>query len=261
MNIKENNGLDEKVVIITGCNGQLGRIYCDAFAEKGSYVIATDIQDSPSSEIKRIISKKKNKVCYKKMNVTSEDDTKRVFEEVYSDKQKIDVLVNNAGIQVFDHFKDRKKDEFMNVMEVNIFGTFNCINKVSEYMKKNEYGGSIVNIGSIYGLVSGDPRIYTDCARNVSEAYSASKAAIIQLTKYFAIHLSEHSIRVNAVSPGGVYNQQGEDFIANYSGRVPMNRMANQEEMISGILYLSDNNQSSYVNGHNLVIDGGLTVW
>tara|TARA_B100000427_G_scaffold320202_1_gene319295 strand:- start:3605 stop:4384 length:780 start_codon:yes stop_codon:yes gene_type:complete len=259
--MKENNGLYEKVVIITGSNGQLGRIYCEAFAQRGSNVIATDIQKNPSPEIEMMISKNNNSICYKKMNVASEEDTKRVFSEVYTERKKIDVLINNAGIQIFDHFTDRKKKDFMDVMEVNVFGTFNCIKTVCDFMKKNDNGGSIVNVGSIYGLVSGDPRIYTDCARNVSEAYSASKAAIIQLTKYFAIHLSEYSIRVNVISPGGVYNHQGEEFVVNYSAKVPMNRMANQEEMISGLLYLSDNNKSSYVNGHNLVIDGGFTAW
>ena len=128
-------------------------------------------------------------------------------------------------------------------------------------MKKNKTGGSIVNIGSVYGLVSGDPRIYTDCARNVSEVYSASKAAVIQLTKYFAIHLSDYHIRVNSLSPGGVFNKQGDDFVKNYSNRVPINRMADQDELVSGLLYLANNKLSSYVKGHNLIIDGGLTAW
>ena len=256
----ENKTLAKKIIIITGCNGQLGTIYCEAFIERGAHVIAVDIQSEPNKKISNLISKHNNSCSYKKMDVTSELEVKETFVKIHKEKGGIDVLINNAGTMIFDHFSDRKKKDLMNVMEVNVFGTFNCINAVKNYMKKNN-GGSIINVGSVYGVVSGDPRIYTDCARNVSEAYSASKAAIIQLTKYFAIHLSDYNIRVNCISPGGVYNNQGEDFVKNYSNKVPMKRMAKQEEMIAGLIYLSDDNLSSYVNGHNLIIDGGFSAW
>lgn len=255
------NNLDGQVAVVTGCNGQLGTIYCEALLKNGAKLIATDIHDSPNSKIARILSNFQNIGCYEKMDITSEKNVKDIFDQACDQKKQIDILINNAGTMVFDEFSKRKKSDFMRVMEVNIFGTFNCINAVTRHMKQNKNGGSIVNIGSIYGVVSGDPRIYTDCSRNVSEVYSASKAAVIQLTKYFAIHLSDYQIRVNSLSPGGVFNKQGDDFIKNYSNRVPMNRMAEQDEMVSGLLYLANNKLSSYVNGHNLIIDGGLTSW
>jgi len=259
--MSEIHNFDGQVIIITGCNGQLGTVYCEALIKNGATLIATDVHDSPNTKIENLLNSNSSDGYYKKVDITSEENVNETFENIYRQNNKIDILINNAGTMIFDEFSKRKKSDFMRVMEVNIFGTFNCINVAAKYMKKNKTGGSIVNIASVYGLVSGDPRIYTDCSRNVSEVYSASKAAVIQLTKYFAIHLSDYHIRVNSLSPGGVFNKQGDDFIKNYSNRVPMNRMAEQDEMVSGLLYLANNKLSSYVNGHNLIIDGGLTSW
>ena len=169
------------------------------------------------------------------------------------------MLINNAGIGVFDPFWERDFKDFMNVMAVNAGGTFLCTKEALNIMKGGG-GGSIVNIGSVYGVVSSDPSIYTDCSRMNSEAYSASKAAVIQLTKYFSVHAIENNVRVNCVSPGGIFNEQGEDFIKNYSSKTPMGRMAEYEEITGAITFLSSD-EASYINGQNLVIDGGLTAW
>ena len=115
-------------------------------------------------------------------------------------------------------------------------------------MVTNNISGAIVNIGSIYGVVSSDPKIYTDCLRKNSEVYSASKAGIIQLTNYFAIHLAENDIRVNCVSPGGIFNDQGDDFVNNYSKKTPARKMAKPQEIVQAIIYLSDNQTSSYIS-------------
>ena len=127
-------------------------------------------------------------------------------------------------------------------------------------MRKEKNSGSIINIGSIYGIVSGDPRIYTDSARNTSEVYGASKAGVIHMTKYFAVHLAPFDIRVNCISPGGVFNNQGEDFVKNYSYKTPLGRMAKDSEITSAALFLASD-ESSYITGHNLVVDGGFTAW
>ena len=127
------------------------------------------------------------------------------------------------------------------------------------FLKKSN-NPNIINLGSIYGLVSGDPNIYTDTKRNTSDAYAASKAAIIQLSRYYAIHLSKYKIRVNSISPGGIYRNQGADFVKNYSKKTPLARMAKVEEIVNSIIFLLDQG-SSYINGHNLVVDGGFTSW
>ena len=127
-------------------------------------------------------------------------------------------------------------------------------------MKRRKTGGRMINIASIYGIVSSDPRIYTGSQRRNSEVYSASKAAVIAMTKYLAVHLAPHHIRVNAISPGGIYRNHDKDFLNRYSNRTPMNRMGEEDEINDSVLYLASK-ASSYVAGHNLVVDGGLTAW
>ena len=130
---------------------------------------------------------------------------KNAFTEIKRVSGALDLIINNAGIAVFSPFEDRKFDDFMNVFKVNAGGTFLCIQEGPKLMREEKIKGSIINIGSIHGVVSGDPRLYTDCERKTSECYGASKAAIIHLTKYFAVHLAEFGIRVNCISPGGVF--------------------------------------------------------
>ena len=174
-------------------------------------------------------------------------------------------LINNAGTSVFSDFENRTDEEFYYVVDVNLKGTINCIKYFSKEIKSqnNKSKSSIVNVSSIFGLVSPDFRNYIDLNRKNSEIYGASKAGIIQLTKYFSVYLSDLKIRVNCVSPGGIFNPQnpqGPKFIQKYNNKVPMKRMAKVEEIVKPILFLCSN-ESSYINGHNLVIDGGLTAW
>ena len=184
----------------------------------------------------------------------------RAVEARLSDPHRpIEILINNAGIGVFTPFWERDYDEFMQVMSVNAGGTFLCTREALRLMK-DQGSGVIINIGSIYGVVSSDPRIYTDCARMNSEVYSASKAAVIQLTKYFAVHAAPLGVRVNCVSPGGVFNKQGEEFVQNYSQRTPFKRMAKDQEICGAVIFLASG-EANYVSGQNIVVDGGFTAW
>ena len=122
---------------------------------------------------------------------------------------------------------------------------------------------NIINISSIYSLISPDPRIYSKKDRKSSEIYGATKAGVNQMTKYFAVHLNNKNIRVNSVSPGGIYNSkkpQNKNFIKKYSDRNPMKRMAKTSEIIGAVIYLASNS-ASYTNGHNLIVDGGMSAW
>ena len=112
-------------------------------------------------------------------------------------------------------------------------------------------------------MISADPRIYTDCARNSPEIYAATKAGIIQLTKYYCVHLRDMNIRVNCLSPGGIFNPdspQGKDFMDNYAYRCPMGKMGAAEDIANGVNFLASAD-AAYINGHNLVIDGGFSAW
>lgn len=247
--------LKEKVVIVTGACGQLGQKICEAFKQSGSIVIGIDvnIQNNTIDDVK-----------YFKLDITFKQEVYDLYEKIMQEFGKIDILINNAGVSTFEDFKQREEDAFDWVMDVNLKGTFFGIQAyVNLFDKYKSSNGAIVNIGSIFGVVSPDFRNYIDLPRKNSEIYGATKAGIIQMTKYFAVHLADRNIRVNCVSPGGIFNPknpQGEKFRESYAFRVPMKRMANDEEMLGGILYLASN-ASSYTTGQNIVIDGGMTAW
>ena len=251
--------LSNKVAIVTGAAGQLGRQFCKALADEGATVWVSDLDET---KCKEVVSTLKGEASHYSllMDVTDPESVKSGFSKIKKTSGKIDIIVNNAGIGVFTPFKERKFDEFINVFKVNAGGTFLCIQEGSRLMQDTETKGSIINIGSIYGIVSGDPRIYTDCPRMVSECYGASKAAIINMTKYFAVFLADSGIRVNCISPGGVYNNQGENFVKEYSRRTPLGRMAKETEIASTAVFLASSD-SGYITGQNIAVDGGWTAW
>lgn len=249
--------LKNRVVWVTGATGQLGYEICEAFEKTGAVVFGTD---KHLNKEKMVHS---NRVIYHQGDITDKASVAHIVDQIFAGRGCLDVLVNNAGASCFEPFEERPEESFDCVMDVNLKGTFFCIQAYAGKLKEKKHNGSIVNIGSIYGLVSPDFRIYTDCERRNSEVYGATKAGIIQMTRYFAVHLATYGIRVNCVSPGGIFNPespQGNNFVENYAYRCPMGRMANAEEMIGGILYLSSS-AARYTTGQNLVIDGGLSCW
>ena len=245
-------------VLITGAGGQLGSGFARAFCDEGAKLWLADTSAKAVAET----AKKLPADCVLGslvFDVTKPEEVAAAFGQVREQGGRLDVLLNNAGIGAFTPFWERDYQEFMQVLSVNVGGTFLCTREALRLMK-DQGQGSIVNIGSIYGVVSSDPRIYTDCARMNSEVYSASKAGVIQLTKYFAVHAASLGVRVNCVSPGGVFNQQGEDFVRNYSNRTPAGRMAQASEICGAVIFLASP-EARYISGQNIIVDGGLTAW
>jgi 3-oxoacyl-[acyl-carrier protein] reductase len=249
--------LDNKNVLITGAGGQLGVCFARSFEAEGAKLWLADISPEILAKSAKEINPK-NLLGTLIMDVTNSKSVVNAFNQI-GDYGTLDILVNNAGIGVFSSFWERDYEDFMQVMSVNAGGTFLCTREALRLMKE-QCGGSIINIGSIYGVVSSDPSIYTDCSRMNSEVYSASKAAVIQLTKYFAVHAAPLGVRVNCVSPGGIFNHQGQNFVLNYSQRTPFNRMANDQEICGAVIFLASND-ASYVSGQNIIVDGGYTSW
>ena len=235
-----------KKAIITGANGQLGNAFLEGLVKKGYFVYAIDVN---MGNIKA-----SNSVKPVKLDITDEAKVHDFFSSI----QDLDVLVNNAGIGVFTPFEDRTAVEFKKVMEVNLLGAFLMSQSSIKIMKSR--GGKIINIASIYGSTSSDERIYGDSGRNNSEVYSATKAGLINMTQYMATHFGKYNIQTNSISPGGIYNQQSEDFVENYKYKTPMGRMGEAQDLLSTLLYLVSED-TQYTNGQDIAVDGGFLAW
>ena len=225
-----------KVVLITGFAGIQGPEHVKAFESAGAKVVATDIKGTA------II-----------LDVTSPNSIKQAVKKIIDQHGRIDVLINNAGAT------GKHANDWDQIIKVNLTGTYNCCQIVGNAMEE----GSIINVSSIYGLVGPDFSIYQNAeyagkAMGVPAGYAASKGGIIALTKYFA-SLYAPKIRVNCVTPGGIYDNQDETFVKKYSSKTMLTRMAKKNEVSGALLYLASE-VSSYVTGTNIVIDGGLTA-
>ena len=235
--------LEGKNFILTGSKGGLGLAISKFLHDLGSNVIGFDLED---------------------FNLRDKKDVLNAYKETFSSKKNIDGLINNAGVGCFEDPLERSEENFDKTYDGNLKGSFNSIQSfVKCFDSLNQSSASIVNISSIYGFLSPNFSIYPSGQGKSSEIYGATKAAVIQMTKYFSVYLAGRKIRVNCVSPGGLYNPkspQSKIFIENYSEKCPMGRLGEYTEIVGGIGYLLSN-LSSYVNGHNLIIDGGYSCW
>lgn len=249
------------MVMVTGAAGQLGSSIVCGLLDGGARAVAADISHEALNKASNRWDSER--VVFAVCDVSKCGDVAAAITDGVASFGRIDGLVNNAGVSVFEPYLERPESSIDWVMNVNLKGTIFCTQEFIKHCIARKGGGVMVNIASHYGIISPDPRIYTDCERKNSEIYGATKAGILQMTRYFAVHAARHGIRVNAVSPGGVRNPknpQGEDFQSNYGYRCPMGRMAETEEIVGAVIYLLSR-AASYVNGHNLVVDGGTTCW
>ncbi len=241
--------LNGKIIIVTGGSGLIGKAIVGNIHENGGFVINADLL--PGSDLGDFF----------KCDITNRTSVDNLIEYVSNKYGQIDGLVNNAyprSIDWGDKFEDVELDSWKLNVDMQLNSCFYIIQKVSEYMKIKS-SGSIVNIASIYGVVGNDFSIYENTGGMTSPvAYSAIKGAIINLTRYLASYLGKKSVRVNCVSPGGVLNAQNSNFIAQYSHKVPLGRLANPNEIAPAVTFLLSD-ASSYITGHNLIVDGGWT--
>ena len=237
--------LSNTVALVTGANGQVGLSLVKKLIQYNAKVVAVDLKVNNLTKLKKAYNVNQEQLLIIKNDIRKLTAVKKTFVEGKKKFKYINALVCNAGVAVFENYMERKEKSLDQVIDVNIKGTFFCIREFIKNHRVEDGLGSIVCVASHYGIISPDPRIYSDTSRASSEIYGASKAAIIQMTKYFAIHAINKKIRTNCVSPGGIADddnelgdtvlqkiKQGVEFKKAYSNRCPMKRLAKINEVI-----------------------------
>ena len=255
--------IDGKVVVVTGGVGLLGTQYTTVLSEAGAHVVVADVDEEKCCERADHLTKHTGRSALGiGTDVTRKASVDDMIARTVAQFGRLDVLVNNAATKsphFMAPFEDFPVEDWNQVMAVNLTGVFLCAQAAGRQMLKQGHG-VIVNVASHYGVVGPDFRIYRGTGISTPPVYTASKAGVIGLTRYLATYWAGKNIRVNCLTPGGVFAGHSDEFVRNYSFRVPLGRMAEREELGSAMLFLVSD-ASSYLNGHNLVVDGGWTAW
>ena len=275
MTIQEKFDLTGRVAVVTGGVGLLGAEFCRTLAEAGAAVIVVDLNASASQAAADSLTKSGFKALAVPTDITQPEAVNALVEKALSVFGRLDILVNSAALDPkFDPdavskgitpgaFEDYPLDLWNSALSVNLTGMFlmtqACVKPMIALGKK----GSIINICSTYGLNGPDQRIYVKEGARVAFKpvyYTVTKAGVMGFTKYLAAYYAETEIRVNALTPGGVFNNHEEYFVKNYSAKTILGRMARKDEMNGALLFLASD-ASSYMTGNNVVVDGGWTAW
>jgi len=263
--------LQDQIAVVTGACGKLGPIWIEALVDAGAHVAALELPGAPASAAFCALEQRApGRVQRFDCDITRRESIENAAAAVDAGLGAVTVLVNNAGVdQPPDSVATRSPIEdlpielFRRMLEVNLMGTFQMTQVFGSAMA-GRGNGSIINIGSLYASVSPDQRFYDHLAGDVpflkSPAYGASKAAVVNMTKYFSTLWGSRGVRVNALSPGGVAGSQDQQFRKKYGSRVPLGRMAQPEDLKGPLVFLASP-ASSYVTGHELRVDGGFTAW
>jgi len=275
MKIQEKFDLTERVAVVTGGVGLLGAEFCRTLAEAGAAVAVVDLNGSASQAVADSLTTSGYKALALPTDITQPDSVNEAVEKVLSAFGRIDVLVNSAALDPkFDPeavnkgitpgaFEDYPLDLWNSALNVNLTGMFLMTQACVKLMLEQGKKGSIINICSTYGLNGPDQRIYVKEGQRVAYKpvyYTVTKAGVMGFTKYLAAYYAETEIRVNALTPGGVFNNHEDYFVKNYSAKTILGRMAQKDEMNGALLFLASD-ASSYMTGNNLVVDGGWTAW
>lgn len=268
--------LDGRVVVITGGGGMLGYQHAAAIASHNGLPVLLDISAEGLKKNRELFQSEFNRailtLCMDITDLSQVQESLRMVLEKYS---KVDVLINNAARNPkvggsneinFSRLENFPSDQWELDLNVGLGGAFNCSKVYGTHMANAGLGGVIINVASDLGVIAPDQRLYRveGLAENLQPVkpvtYSVVKHGLIGLTKYLATYWCDKDIRCNAISPGGVHADQSDQFVFNLSKLIPMGRMAKVDEYRGAIIFLASD-ASSYLNGANLVIDGGRSVW
>jgi 2-deoxy-D-gluconate 3-dehydrogenase len=271
--IPEMFNLKDRVAVVTGGSGLLGRQFCLTLAEAGAAVAVVDINAEVAESVAAEIADQGGKAISIPTNIADPDSVTAMTNKTLSTYGRLDILVNSAaldpkfdpdsiGEQGANAFETFPLDGWQQALDVNLTGMFLCSQAAVKPMLEKRKG-VIINLCSTYGLGGPDQRLYQRKGQPPMYkpvTYTVTKSGVIGMTKYLATYYGTCNIRVNALTPGGVYNNHDPEFTMAYSYRTAMGRMAEQHEMNGALLFLASD-ASSYMTGNNLIVDGGWTAW
>jgi NAD(P)-dependent dehydrogenase (short-subunit alcohol dehydrogenase family) len=264
--LAELHDLSGRVAVVTGGTGHIGRAAVDALAELGADVAVVDLDDAHCAEVAAAVADRRGVRTYAvAADLADEAATRSVADRVLERTGRIDVLVHLAALvsaEPLPHwttpFEEQSADTWRRALEVNLTAVFVLTQACTAALRAGGHG-SVITVGSTYGLVGPDWRIYEGTTMGNAAGYAASKGGVVQLTRWLATTLAP-DIRVNCLTPGGVLRDHPDSFRLAYEARTPLGRMAVEEDYKGAIAYLASD-LSRYVTGHNLVVDGGWTSW
>jgi 2-deoxy-D-gluconate 3-dehydrogenase len=267
--------LTGRVAVVTGGPGLLGREFCRTLAEAGAAVVVADLQGGAAAAVASDLLHRDSRAIGVQTDITNPESVHNLITSTLTAFGRLDILVNSAALDPkvdpaalqnrttpLGAFEDYPLDAWKAALDVNLTGMFLCCQAAVRPML-TQGSGVIVNICSMYGLVGPDQRLYQRDGQQVTYKpvyYSVTKAGVLGMTNYLATYYAGKNIRVNALTPGGVFNNHDETFTTAYAARAVLGRMADKGEMNGALLFLASD-ASAYMTGANLVVDGGWTAW
>jgi NAD(P)-dependent dehydrogenase (short-subunit alcohol dehydrogenase family) len=255
--------LNNKVVVITGGAGLTGQEFVKAVVEQNGIAIIADINEATGVEVQEQLSKDLNtlNIDFIKLDITSKESLGKCIDYLDKKYNRIDALVNNAyprNKNYARHFFDVEYDDFVENIGLNLGGYFTTSQQFTKYFQKQGFG-NIINISSIYGVVAPKFEIYNGTSMTTPVEYAAIKSGLIHLTKYMAKYFHGMNIKVNTLSPGGIFDNQPESFLEEYKKKCLNKGMLDKSDLKGTLVYLLSD-MSNYVNGQNIIVDDGFTL-
>lgn len=240
---------EDRVAVVTGAAGLLGRVVCEGLRAEGAQVWAADVVEAAPGEQTVV------------MDVASESSVREALDHVIAAAGRLDIFINCAYPRTADwgaHLSAEKIESWRENLGSHLGGYFVSSREAAERMA-GLGGGSIVNFASIYGMVGPSWEVYDGTEMTMPSAYSAIKGGVLAMSRFLATYYGPFGVRCNCVSPGGIQDAQPDSFVKSYEGLTPLRRMGRPEDVVGATVFLASD-AASYVTGHNLVVDGGWTA-
>ena len=255
--------LINQVVVITGGAGLMGQEFVKAVVEQNGVAIIADINATLGNQVKNSLSKelKTSNIDFVELDITSKESLNACIIYLHEKYNRIDALVNNAyprNKNYARHFFDVEYEDFVENLGLNLGGYFTTSQQFSKYFKEQGYG-NIINISSIYGVIAPKFEVYDNTPMTMPVEYASIKSGLIHLTKYMAKYFKGMNIKVNTLSPGGIFDNQPEPFLDAYKKECSNKGMLDKSDLKGTLVYLLSD-MSRYVNGQNIVVDDGFTI-